>query len=556
MIALDNNGKEYTIVKDRDTYTVRNSDIQAGCEYIDFVSELFTAETGEEGYFLIAHANHVGTRLVRFKEREDSERVFWQKLMPVLGVKNSKGCFLIIAEGYKSELNVAYGVKKGKYYLHPRFIIQEPSGVPYESPSIKVIKLDDDADYSDMAVKYREYKLERNDCVPLLEKMKHRPKLAYAASAPEIRIRMGWKPAPPTVLEQTIENEPEMHVACTFDRVCDLIDELKSRGVDKAEICLVGWNVSGHDGRWPDAFPVEEKLGGEKALRHLINYAQENGFQIVCHTNSTDCYNIADTFSKDIVAKTATGELSKNDVPWSGGTMYHLCPTKSVEYANRDLPKVSDLGFRGLHYIDVISLVPLRWCFDEKHPVTPTESLEYYNNIMEQCRDLFGGFASEGGFDFCVKNLDYALYVNYPKNEDYLLDEQIPFWKIAYHGIALYNTSTETVNYGIKGNHNRLKLYETAGRPLIYLYSKFVNTDNGNWMGGEDLVISTDEELKFTAQKIAESYNDYRVFSHLQTEFIVKHRELSDGVFETTYSNGEKIITDYNSGEVKLIKNT
>ena len=75
-------------------------------------------------------------------------------------------------------------------------------------------------------------------------------------------------------------------------------------------------------------------------------------------------------------------------------------------------------------------------------------------------------------------------------------------------------------------------------------------------MGGEDLVISTDEELKFTAQKIAESYNDYRVFSHLQTEFIVKHRELSDGVFETTYSNGEKIITDYNSGEVKLIEST
>ena len=129
MIALDNNSREYKVVKSGDTYTVKNSDINA-CEYIDFISDLFTAETGEEGYFLIAHANHVGTRLVHFKEREDSERVFRQMLMPVLGVKNSQGCFLIIAEGYKSELNVAYGVKNGKYYLHPRFIIEEPSGVP------------------------------------------------------------------------------------------------------------------------------------------------------------------------------------------------------------------------------------------------------------------------------------------------------------------------------------------------------------------------------------------------------------------------------------------
>ena len=552
MIALDNNSREYKVVKSGDTYTVKNSDIKA-CEYIDFVSDLFTAETGEEGYFLIAHANHVGTRLVHFKEREDSERVFRQMLMPVLGVKNSQGCFLIIAEGYKSELNVAYGVKNGKYYLHPRFIIEEPSGVPYESPSIKVIKLNDDADYCDMAIKYREYKLERNDCVPLLEKMKDRPELRYASDAPEIRIRMGWKPAPPTVLEQTVENEPEMHVACTFDRVCDLIDELKSQGVDKAQICLVGWNKSGHDGRWPDAFPVEEKLGGEERLKNLIKYAKDCGYQIVCHTNSTDCYNISKDFSKDIVAKTANGELSKNDYPWSGGTMYHLCPTKAVEFANRDLPKIRDLGFRGLHYIDVISVVPLRWCFDENHPVTPKQSLECYSKIMAECRDLFGGIASEGAFDFCIKDLDFALYVNYPKNEDYLLDEQVPFWKIAYHGITLYNPSTETVNYPIKGKENRLKLYETVGRPIFYVYSNFLTGNEGTWMGNVDLRITTDEDLKFTAQKIAEAYCEYKKFSHLQTEFIVKHRELSNGVFETEFSNGEKVVTDYNSGEVKIV---
>lgn len=44
--------------------------------------------------------------------------------------------------------------------------------------------------------------------------------------------------------------------------------------------------------------------------------------------------------------------------------------------------------------------------------------------------------------------------------------------------------------------------------------------------------------MKFEIIKIAKAYKEYKKFSHLQTEFIVKHQELSDGVFETEFSNG------------------
>ena len=555
MIALDNNGKEYHIVKDRDTYTVKNSDVGSVCEYIDFKSDLFKADAGDDGYYVIADAGNTGSRLVYFKEREDGERIFKHHLMHIFGVKNSKGCFLVIAEGYKYQMSVVFGVKDGVYYIYPRFTIRETKGVPYEDLSIKVIKLDDASDYNDIAIKYREYQLDRNECVPIVTRMKDSDELAYATEAPEIRIRMGWKPVPPTVLEQTLETEPEMKVACTFDRVCDFIDELKSRGVDKAEICLVGWNVSGHDGRWPDAFPVEEKLGGEAGLRRLINHAHDNGYQIVCHTNSTDCYNISETFSKDIIIKTEDGEISKNNDPWSGGTMYHLCPVKAVEYAERDLPKVRDLGFKGIHYIDVISVVPLRWCFDQKHPLNPQQTLECFNKIMKQCHDLFGGFSSEGAFDFCAKYLDYALYIAFPNAGDSMLDEEIPLWEIVYHGIILFNQSHKTINYPVKDNKERLKLYESGGRPTFYLYSKFSvgNPDEDCW-DKEDLTITSEENLKFTADKIASAYDEFKKFRHLQTEFIDKYLKVADGVYETTYSNGEKIVVDYNSGDIKLVK--
>ena len=96
-----------------------------------------------------------------------------------------------------------------------------------------------------------------------------------------------------------METEPPVKVACDFDRVGDILEELKRQGVDKAEICLVGWNVKGHDGRWPQAFPVCEELGGEEKLRALIQKAQKMGYQITCHTNSTDQYEIADCYDAE-----------------------------------------------------------------------------------------------------------------------------------------------------------------------------------------------------------------------------------------------------------------
>lgn len=549
---LDNLGREYTFKENSNVFTVDKEKIPHGVKYIDFFAEEFSAKSGDSGYYVIADFDKKGSRLCFFNDKPDSERIFKQDLMPIFGVKKANKSTLIIIEGLKHELSIVMGVKDSKYYIYPRFYLN--GNLPYEDIRINVLTLDKDATYSDMAVKYRNYQLGKGACVPLSEKIKERKELAYAVKAPEIRIRMGWKPAPPTVLEQTTENEPEMKVACTFDRVCELIDEMKNQGIDKAQICLVGWNKSGHDGRWPQIFPVEEKLGGEERLKHLIYYAQKNGYQIVCHTNSTECYSIANTFSEDIVVKKSDGSLSVNELAWSGGRAYDLCPVKALEYTKEYLPKVKELGFVGLHYIDVMTVVPLRWCHDKKHPVNPKKTLEIYNEIMNNCHDQFGGFASEGCFDFAAKYLDYGLYVSWPAVDDVMADKVIPFWQIVYHGIILYNSTTDTVNYPIKNFKNHLTVIEDGSRPSFYFYSKFLEGSNqDDWLGKEDLVCDTDEQLKYSVLKIKEAYEEYKLLVHLQTQFIEKHSEIDENVFEVTYSNKTKIKVDYNNNKYIIL---
>ena len=49
--------------------------------------------------------------------------------------------------------------------------------------------------------------------------------------------------------------------------VKEILRRFKAAGIDNAEFCLVGWNKGGHDGAFPDLFPVEKTLGSEDELR-------------------------------------------------------------------------------------------------------------------------------------------------------------------------------------------------------------------------------------------------------------------------------------------------
>ncbi|MBR5527625.1 MAG: hypothetical protein IKV97_01385 [Clostridia bacterium] len=552
--ALSNTGKEFNIVKSENTITVKKSDIPKGLEYIEIFDESLFAKAGDEGYFCIADLDGKGSGLCFFNRKSNGKRVFKQNLMPIYGIKKADRCVLVIVEGYKYDFNIVFEVCDGIYRIYPKFDLY--GAVPFCDITLRYIELEPDATYSDMAKAYRNYKLSCGQCKPLAERIKNNRSLGYAMQAPEIRIRMGWKPAPAQVLEQTPENEPPMKVACTFSRVRDIIDELKNQGVDKAQICLVGWNVSGHDGRYPQIFPVEPALGGERELKKLISYAKENGYRIVCHTNSTDCYSIAEDFSEDIVVKDRNGDMSfRADVAWSGGRQYHLCPKKAYEFAMRDLPAVRALGFEGLHYIDVLSVVPLRWCYDKKHPVTSADTLEIYEKIMARSAELFGGFASEGCFDFASKYLDYGLYVSWVPEEDAMIDKHIPLWQMVYHGIILYNRTTDTVNYTVKAEKNHLQVIEDGSRPSFYFYSRFLEgSHQDDWLGKEDMVCDTDEQLKYSVSKIKQAYDEYKNTCRLQMQFIESHDEVSGGIFVTKYSDGTTVTVDYNREKYSISK--
>ena len=501
----------------------------------DFAS----AKMGEDGYFVMPNGE-LGT----FREQNGERTARNYMPMPLFGMKNPRATFAAIVTGLPYDFKLVTRAKEGVYTIAPSFELGGREA--YDDIAIEYHLLTgDQADYSGMAKVYRDYQLARKACVPLKERIKTRPELAYAAKSIEVRIRNGWKPMPTSVTNQTRATEPPMKVAVTFERVGDILDAFKRQGIERAEVCLVGWNQKGHDGRFPELFPVEEQLGGEAKLRKLIKKAQAMGYQIVCHNNSYDAYMIADTWDAEYIIKKPDGSLSTHAV-YSGGRCYDICPQRSFErFAQNELRAIADLGFRGLHYNDVLTVVQPRDCFDPRHPLNKNQGAAWVGKIMGEAQTVMGGSASEGGHDFCCGQLDYALYASIvPPKPHPLVDRFVPFWQLVYHGIILSNPFPPTCNFTIKDAATRLMLTEFGGRPFFYFYSNY--RDNGNaWMGVEDLTCENDETLKASVAKIKEGYDEFNALSHLQPEFMERHEAVDKDVYRAVYSNGAEIICNY-----------
>ena len=533
------------------TLTIPASDVGTGVKTLDVIPSFATARTGEDGYFLLPSGI-----LGRFHETNGAfSEGEGRNYMPFYGMKTPRDTFCLIAKGMSWRYATRVEAKNGVYAMSQRYNLGGDR--PYEDFVLEFTFLPPDAEYPQMARVYRDWQLARGAVLPIRERMKKWPEVGAAATNVEIRIRQAWKPVPSPVPFQTRFNEPPVHAAVTFDRCGDIVRELKRQGVNHAEICLVGWNKGGHDGAYPQLFPVEPALGGENKLRAFIALSNAEGFQTVCHTCFYSAYTIADDFDEEYLLKERDGSLQPSHMNWGGGKPYRTCPQRAYErYARKNMQMMKDLGFHGLHYHDVYSILPPRICYDPRHPCSPADSLKWYVKQMEVTREMVGGTQSEGPFDGYAGNLDFCMYgYFYPLEKDDfakkpMADRHVPLFQLVYHGIILSNPFTGTLNYPVKAPHKRLKFIEFGGRPLFVWYANFL-TGKSNWMGKEDLTCATDDELRDGVAAIKRGYDEFEKLSDLQFEFMDDHRLLAKDVSLTGYSDGTRVIV--NHGEAPYV---
>lgn len=515
----------------------------------------WTQPAGTDGYWVNSDGE-LGTFRARAK---DGTRRSARPHMPFFGIVSPQASFVAIVKGMPFHYSFSVALKNGVYT--PSMAYDWLMGDVYEDLEVEFVDLTGDAaNYAGMARVYRDYQLARKAVEPLGVRAKKQPLLDYMAQWPEVRVRQAWKPVPSPNPEQTVKDEPAVKPVITFDRFKEIADAFKRQGIDGAEFCLVGWNVGGHDGRWPQVFPVEPSLGGEAKLKEAVRHAQDLGYHVVAHCNHRDAYLIADSWDAEFICdKNADGSLQRPRTTWGGGRMYRICPKRAYEkFALQQMPMVRAMGFKGLHYLDVYSCVGAEGCSDSRHPLNLREGVAYTGHILQLARDTFGGVASEGSYDQNAGQLDYVLYVSFArpfeaKTYAGLVDRLVPMFQLVYNGVILSNPFTTTVNATIKGRASELKTIEFGARPSFYFYANFLTPGKGrNWMGDVDLECGTDARLEASVAAIRRGVDAYAKLWKLQYVFMDGHDELAPGVYRTTYANGAKVYVNYNKAPASV----
>jgi len=544
--------------KDIITLTLSKEKLR-GVKSVTLIPEISEARAGDEGFYILPR--NIGMRgdiQVLFTGRNDTEYTYDKPVMSLYGICKRDFCALVrIERNYKYSFRLS--CINGIYTVAPVIRFGGTLDPVYDDVRIELIKTDFEKGLSDLSAAERNLRLCRGEIVPLSEKCREREVVEYSRKHPVIRVRMGWKPSPSPVKHQTPENEPEMLVACTFSRVRDIADELKAQGVEGADIQLVGWNVGGHDGRFPQLFPVDMRLGGESELKKTVEYVKSLGYRISTHTNWIDEYEVANTFTWDDICKDENGDYLQIG-NYSGGYAYHVCLQKQLKNSMRSQPRLAAIGENGLHFTDVISIVEPDTCYSPDHVVFTSDGIKYAQALMTYEKGLFGGFSSEGCFDFALGIIDYGLYVSFGdgfgRKEIPFADRYVPFFEMIYHGIVLYNPTSPTVNFTIKTPEDRLSFIMRGGRPSFYFYSKFRTGGQSNWMGSVDLTCDTERDLRESVRKIKEGCDlyaplaDKQLLNILSYEF-VEENGIDSGIEVAYYSDGSRIVGNFSSEEKK-----
>jgi len=238
--------------------------------------------------------------------------------------------------------------------------------------------------YVGMAQRYKEYARENGRYVTLQEKIERNPEFEKIIGAPDIKVYCFTNRLNNPYFKAW--SEPVLtgysKVNTTFEQVGEMAGELKALGVDKCMFLLGGWNRMGYDREHVDMWPPAEPAGGTKGLARAAKVVKKQGYLFALHDNYDDFYPDAPSFDEKYILRDYDGMLHKGGV-WDGGLCYITCPSQREELLNRNMALVQKRIPLNAYYFDVVTNTSHYECYDERHPMTRKEDLEYRLALLD-----------------------------------------------------------------------------------------------------------------------------------------------------------------------------
>ncbi|XEC92910.1 DUF5696 domain-containing protein [Paenibacillus tarimensis] len=531
---------------------------------------------GQEGYLMIPDGSGALVNFVKNRSglvSEYQERVYgvdWSfsnKMtfsnrhaikMPVYGLKNETAAHLsVITEG--DEYANVFAAPSGSYtnynWITTSFIYRQRFFQPTSTDGEKgyymyqrerlgtdrvvrtYILEPEDADYTGMAKKYRQH---------LINEYGLKQRTVKENAQVPLHVRFFGGDSNPGFL-----GFKSFIPLTTTDQAKEIVGTLHQLGINQMNVVYQGWQQGGNSS-YGGNLPVDQRIGGESGMADFIQYANSLGFPVHLHAG---LYGYNNT-EKDGFRRRRDGlrDLSSTIIDFDSrteGRVTFVSPGFITKSIGNDLNRLKKLGVNGLSYAWALGDY-LNTDYNERYFANRSDVRKIQQSIAGEIVSEFGpGYA----FSPNMYMLPYTEHIyTMPDDHSYdsFVDESVPFMQIALHGLVSY--SSAPVNQREDYVNEFLRSIEYGSEPSFVL----------TYAGTEELLRTIGLRGFYSTYYkdwTTEMLKQYQLFNeslgHLQGQLITSHRTITEGVKETVYEGGTRVIVNYNrtpyrSGDVQV----
>lgn len=373
------------------------------------------------------------------------------------------------------------------------------------------------ADYSHMAVNYREYLQAEG--------------VRYGGDRGEFPLMLD--------ILMGIEEEgllfDEFKQTTSFEQAEDMLSDLTASGAAGLQVNLKGYTRGGYHSE-PLKFGINASLGGKSGLERFLEAAGEAQVPVTLDANILNAWDRKGGFStrQDIIYLGNYTVLTDEKE-----SLFLLSPDTARERMEEFTGKAGRYGIAGYSLGGVADV--LAYNYNDGHRFSAEDTVGVWREMLQKLREnvslvtVTGGNGYVFGYVDCLKNIPGEdLGFRYTTRN-------VPFYQMVVHGMADYTMTAGNLSGDLETA--RLKWIEYGCVPYFEL----------TYEGSEELMHTSYNRL-FTSRydswrdDVVELYTEMKgAVGSLRNQTMEEHVDLTGGLYRVTYSDGTKVYVNYST---------
>lgn len=395
----------------------------------------------------------------------------------------------------------------------------------HDDLQVRYLLLDgEDADYSGMAVSYRNYLLD-NGLVSVKD-TSYNTRVDFLGTDRE-EFLFSTK----AVTMTTTDNIEEMYA------------DLQNEGVESLLTIYKGWQKGGIYNVPITKYKADSHIGGTSALTDLIASSAEENYNIYLYNDALraneDTSNTTFNVVKKVNKRTFKEELHEQVYD----TFLYLTPARTTSVLDKFVDSYTSEGVSNLALSGITDSL---YSYSYKGEFySRSDCLESYLSAVAAV-DEDTNLILEQPFAYLWDYTDAFLDMPLGSSDYMYIDEEVPFLSMVLKGILpMYS---DYVNFEANKTEFFLQMVESGVYPSFYITyensSALIYTNSSDLYSTEystyrDTIVEYDEELREVAAAV-------------DGAFIIDHEKMDNGVTEVTYDNGVVIYVNYSEQDVTV----